>query len=140
MKKFVVLSFSICILVSLSGCWLKGGTGSGLKFKRITPRMEKQMEYVIRKGCKKEYKYLDRDIAVMYSLLPGGGQFYTGETKKGFLYLLSFPLVVPYFISFIDAQNSVDYYNFRYTLYFCKRKLGITGVFEQPEIVIEKRR
>ena len=104
----------ILFLVSLSGCWLKGTGNSSMAFKRITPKMEKQMEYLLSKGCDEEYHYLDPEIAMLYSLLPGGGQFYTGEGKKGILYLLSTPLIFPYLTSFKDAQNSVDYYNFKY--------------------------
>ena len=92
--------------------------------KRITPKMEKQMAYLLNKGCNEEYEYLDPDLATLYSFLPGGGQFYTGEKKKGVLYLLSAPLIFPYLASFKDAQNSVDYYNFKYTISFCAQKLG----------------
>ena len=115
----------ILFSVFLSGCWLKGTGNSGMAFKRITPKMEKQMEYLLSKGCDEEYQYLDPDIAMLYSLLPGGGQFYTGEEKKGILYLVSSPFIFPYFTSFKDAQNSVDYYNFKYTIAFCARKLGL---------------
>ena len=115
----------ILFSVSLSGCWLKGTGNSGMAFKRITPKMEKQMEYLLSKGCYEEHKYLDPEIAMLYSLLPGGGQFYTGEKKKGILYLLSSPFILPYLTSFKDAQNSVDYYNFKYTIKFCAKKLGL---------------
>ena len=108
----------------LSGCWLKGTGSKGMSSKRITPKMEKQMAYLLNKGCNEEYEYLDPDLAMLYSFLPGGGQFYTGEKKKGVLYLLSAPLIFPYLASFKDAQNSVDYYNFKYTISFCAQKLG----------------
>ena len=95
-----------------------------MAFKRITPKMEKQMAYLLDKGCNEEYQYLDPDMAMLYSFLPGGGQFYAGEKKKGVLYLLSAPFIFPYLASFKDAQNSVDYYNFKYTIKFCAQKLG----------------
>ena len=114
----------ILSLVFLSGCWLKGTGNAGMAFKRVTPKMEKQMTYLLKKGCNEEYQYLDRDMAMLYSFLPGGGQFYTGEKKKGIFYLLSSPLIFPYLASFRDAQNSVDYYNFKYTVNFCAKKLG----------------
>jgi len=95
-----------------------------MAFKRITPKMEKQMAYLLTKGCGEEYQYLDPDIAMLYSFLPGGGQFYAGENKKGFIYLLSSPFIFPYLVSFKDAQNSVDYFNFKYTIKFCAQKLG----------------
>ena len=82
-----------------------------MAYKRITPKMEKQMTYLLNKGCSEEQYYLDPSIAMLYSLIPGGGQFYVGERKKGILYLLSAPLIFPYLTSFKDAQNSVDYYN-----------------------------
>ena len=107
----------------LSACGIKGGGNSPLRFKQITPAMEMEMETLIQAGCNKEYEYFDRDIAMLYSLIPGGGQWYTGETRKAWIYLVSFPLIVPYIVSFQDAQNSVDYYNFRYTAHFCKAKL-----------------
>ena len=110
----------------LSACGIKGGGKSPLLFKRITPVMEMEMEKLIQKGCDQEYEYFDRDIAMLYSLIPGGGQWYTGETRKAWIYLISFPLIVPYIVSFQDAQNSVDYYNFRYTAHFCKNKFQIT--------------
>ena len=84
------------------------------------------MERLIEKGCDQEYQYFDRDIAMLYSVIPGGGQWYTGETRKAWIYLLSFPLIIPYVVSFQDAQNSVDYYNFRYTAHFCKTKFQTT--------------
>jgi hypothetical protein len=107
----------------LSACGIKGGGHSPLVFKRITPAMELEMEKLIAEGCDQEYEYYDRDLAMLYSLIPGGGQWYTGETRKAWIYLVSFPLVVPYIASFQDAQNSVDYFNFRYTAHFCKNKL-----------------
>ena len=115
----------IFLLFILSGCWLKGSGNSEMSLKRITPKMEKQMSYLLDKGCDEEYQYLDPDIAMLYSFLPGGGQFYAGEQKKGILYLLSSPLIFPYLASFKDAQNSVDYYNFKYTIKFCAKKLGV---------------
>ena len=116
----------ILFSVALSGCWLKGTGNSGMAFKRITPKMEKQMEYLLSKGCDEEHQYLDPDIAMMYSFFPGGGQFYTGENNKGILYLVSSPFILPYLTSFKDAQNSVDYYNFKYTIKFCAQKLGLS--------------
>ena len=83
------------------------------------------MTYLLSKGCDQEYHYLDPDVAMMYSFIPGGGQFYTGEAKKGILYLVSAPFILPYLTSFKDAQNSVDYYNFKYTIKFCTQKLGL---------------
>ena len=122
------------ILFFLSGCWLKGGQGSPMGFKRITQSMERQMEQHIFAGCDKEYQYYDREIAVLYSIIPGGGQWYTGEKKKAWLYLFSAPLIVPYFVSFQDAQNSVDYYNFRYTARFCKSKSKISKKMQMHEL------
>lgn len=92
--------------------------------------MEARMEYLMRKGCREEREYLNPDVAWLYSVLPGGGQFYAGETGKGLMYLLSSPLILPYIVSFEDAQNSVDYYNFKYTIYFCAKKLGL---FPKPK-------
>jgi hypothetical protein len=107
--------------------------------KRITPKMEKQMTYLLNKGCSEEQYYLDPDIAMLYSLIPGGGQFYVGEKKKGILYLLSSPLIFPYLTSFKDAQNSVDYYNFRYTIKFCAEKLGLLRKKTSQGILRDKR-
>ena len=126
MQRFFGAIAIMSILFFLSGCWLKGGRGSPMQFKRITPTMEKEMERLINAGCDKEYQYYDREIAFLYSIIPGGGQWYTGEKEKAWFYLLSSPLVVPYFVSFQDAQNSVDYYNFRYTAKFCKSKFKTT--------------
>ena len=116
----------------LSACGIKGGGRSPLMFKHVTPAMETEMEQLIENGCDKEYQYYDRDIAMLYSVIPGGGQWYTGETRKAWIYLMSFPLIVPYIISFQDAQNSVDYYNFRYTAHFCKTK------FQTAEVLKDK--
>ena len=79
----------------LSACGIKGGGKSPLLFKRITPAMESEMEELISEGCNQEYEYFDRDIARLYSLIPGGGQWYTGETRKAWVYLVSFPLIIP---------------------------------------------
>lgn len=116
-----------------SACGVKGGGHSPLRFKQITPAMETEMEELIQKGCDKEYEYFDRDIAMLYSLIPGGGQWYTGETRKAWIYLMSFPLIVPYIVSFQDAQNSVDYYNFRYTAHFCKTKFRAVKKRQEKE-------
>ena len=117
----------------LSACGIKGGGLSPLRFKHITPAMEMEMEALIEAGCDQEYAYYDRDIALLYSLIPGGGQWYTGETRKAWIYLVSFPLIIPYIASFQDAQNSVDYYNFRYTAHFCKSKFKVTRKMQEPE-------
>ena len=117
----------------LSACGIKGGGLSPLRFKHITPAMEMEMEALIESGCDQEYAYYDRDIALLYSLIPGGGQWYTGETRKAWIYLVSFPLIIPYIASFQDAQNSVDYYNFRYTAHFCKSKFKVTRKMQEPE-------
>mgnify|MGYP004004513679 FL=1 len=96
-----------------------------MKFKRITPSMEKEMESLIEAGCDREYQYFERDVAFLYSMIPGGGQWYTGEKDKAWFYLLSAPLIIPYIVSFQDAQNSVDYYNFKYTAKFCRSKFRV---------------
>lgn len=139
MKRIRLCILLIFLALSLSGCWLKGTGNSGMAFKRITPQMEKRMEYLLAKGCRDEREYLNPEVAMLYSLLPGGGQFYTGETGKGFVYLLSFPFIVPYLVSFQDAQNSVDYYNFKYTIRFCMKKLRLFRKRPQREIVIEEK-
>ncbi|PIP74160.1 MAG: hypothetical protein COW89_00560 [Nitrospinae bacterium CG22_combo_CG10-13_8_21_14_all_47_10] len=125
------------VVFFLSACGIKGGGKSPLRFKQITPAMELEMETLIRAGCDKEYEYFDRDIAMLYSVIPGGGQWYTGETRKAWIYLMSFPLIVPYIISFQDAQNSVDYYNFRYTAHFCKTKLQATQKLQGKDYLRE---
>lgn len=137
--RIIISILLILFMVSLSGCWLKGTGGSGMAHKRITPKMEKQMTYLLNKGCSEEQYYLDPDIAMLYSLIPGGGQFYVGEKKKGILYLLSSPFILPYLTSFKDAQNSVDYYNFRYTIKFCAEKLGLLKNKASKGIIRDKR-
>ena len=119
----------ICSLLILlmSGCAGRGSrSGEGLGFKRVTPEMSVQMTRLIELGCEREFEYFDRDVAMLYSFIPGGGQFYTGETRKGWMYLLSSPLIIPYIVAFQDAQNSVDYYNFKYTMHYCKRLLNVS--------------
>ena len=123
----------------LSACGIKGGGKSPLHFKQITPAMEMEMETLIRAGCDQEYEYFDRDIAMLYSVIPGGGQWYTGETRKAWIYLMSFPLIIPYIVSFQDAQNSVDYYNFRYTAHFCKTKYKVIPKMLGPEKKYQKK-
>ena len=122
MSGFLKIMGVVIILFFLSGCWGKGGAGSPMKFKRITPTMEREMESLIEAGCDREYQYFERDVAFLYSMIPGGGQWYTGEKDKAWFYLLSSPLIIPYIVSFQDAQNSVDYYNFKYTAKFCRSK------------------
>ncbi len=131
MKFFVAKNFCFVALILLAGLILSGcvssraGVDPRMRFKQITPDMEFEMASYIKRGCDKEYRYLDPEIARLYSVIPGGGQFYTGESGKGWMYLLSSPLVIPYIVSFEDAQNSVDYYNFRYTLEYCRRKFNV---------------
>lgn len=134
-----IVALLILLLVSVSGCWLKGVGNSEMAFKRITPRMERQMEYLLVKGCDEEQKYLDPDVAMLYSILPGGGQFYAGESKKGLIYLLSSPFILPYLVSFKDAQNSVDYYNFQYTIRFCAKKFGLVKSKPRPRSAIPRK-
>ncbi len=98
------------------------------------------MEYLLKKGCDEEYQYLDPDIAMLYSIIPGGGQFYTGEKKKGVMYLISSPFVLPYIVSFKDAQNTVDYYNFKYTIQFCAKKLGLSKKAKQDVVILKPSR
>ena len=133
MRSLIQIAGIAGMVFFLSACGIKGGAKSPLQFKRITPAMEIEMEALIQEGCDQEYEYFDRDIAMLYSLIPGGGQWYTGETRKAWIYLATFPLVVPYIVSFQDAQNSVDYYNFRYTAHFCKNKQKMTGKMQEPE-------
>ena len=52
------------------------------KYREVTPEMEHEMEALLKQGCKKERKLYDNEVAYLYSLIPGGGQLYTGETKK----------------------------------------------------------
>jgi hypothetical protein len=108
------------LFLSLSACMT--GRDQSMGFKQITPALQNEMSSYIKKGCDREYRYFDPEIAQVYSIIPGGAQFYMGETKKGWMYALSSPLIIPYIISFQDAQNSVDYYNFRYTLKYCRDK------------------
>ena len=96
------------------------------KYKEVSPTMEQEMEALMLKGCKKERKLYDNDAAYLYSLIPGGGQLYTGETKKALWYMAGSFLIVPYLISFEDAQRTVNYYNFQHTIDYCKEKLGLT--------------
>jgi hypothetical protein len=133
MPRFFKIIGMAGMLFFISACGIKGGANSPLKFKKITPAMEMEMEKLMQEGCNQEYEYFDRDIAMLYSLIPGGGQWYTGETRKAWIYLVSFPLVIPYIASFQDAQNSVDYYNFRYTAHFCKKKLRMAKKMLGPE-------
>ena len=123
----------VFILFFHSGCWVKGDSGSHMKFKRITPNMEREMESLIKAGCDREYQYFKRDVAFLYSMIPGGGQWYTGEKDKARFYLLSSPLIIPYIVSFQDAQNSVDYYNFKYTTKFCKSKFRVAEKMVDPK-------
>ena len=73
MSGFFKIVGVVIILFFLSGCWGKGGAGSPMKFKRITPTMEKEMESLIEAGCDREYQYFERDVAFLYSMIPGGG-------------------------------------------------------------------
>jgi hypothetical protein len=133
MLGFFKIAGVVFILFYLSGCWTKGRGGSPMKFKRITPTMEKEMESLIEAGCDREYQYFKRDVAFLYSMIPGGGQWYTGEKDKAWFYLLSSPLIIPYIVSFQDAQNSVDYYNFKYTTKFCKSKFRVAKKMVDPK-------
>ncbi len=137
-----LFSFLICLFVAFSlfsGC---AGRGKQVtwnkvekkwneikpdpKYKEVSPAMEHEMEALLQKGCKKERKLYDNDAAYLYSLIPGGGQLYTGETKKAFWYMAGSFLIIPYFISFEDAQKTVNYLNFQHTIDYCKEKLRLS--------------
>ena len=77
MSVFIKLFWLVAMVFFLSACGIKGGGHSPLMFKHVTPAMETEMEQLIDKGCDKEYQYFDRDIAMLYSVIPGGGQWYT---------------------------------------------------------------
>lgn len=96
------------------------------KYKEVSPKMEKEMEALMQKGCKKERKLYDNEAAYLYSLIPGGGQLYTGETKKALWYMAGSFLIIPYLVSFEDAQRTVNYRNFIHTIRYCKEKLRLT--------------
>lgn len=98
--------------------------------------MEIEISDLMQKGCDREYPLLERNAALLYSIIPGGGQFYTGETKKGLWYMAGSFLIVPYFISFDDAQSSVDFINARHTIKYCKEKLRIMQEKQQD---VEKK-
>lgn len=135
MKKTSNLVFLACFFISLAGCasltW--DNIKPDPKFKQITPVMEVQMRELRAQGCTGNYEILDSEVAFLYSLIPGGGQFYTGETKKAWWYLFGTVLIVPYFISFDDAQNTVDYLNFRYTIDYCTEKLRLVREVKKQE-------
>ncbi len=102
-----------------------------MRFKNITPDMEIQLQDLMTQGCIPEYEILENKTAYMYSLIPGGGQIYTGEPKKALFYVLGSILIVPYFISFEDAQNSVDYLNAQYSIDYCRKKLRLSRHMEK---------
>jgi len=133
MLGFFKITGVVVFVFFLCGCSGKSGSGSPMKFKRITPAMEMEMESLIEAGCDREYEYFERDVAFLYSIIPGGGQWYTGEKDKAWFYLLSSPLIIPYIVSFQDAQNSVDYYNFKYTSKFCKSKFRVAKKMVDPK-------
>ena len=131
MKDFILVV--IIGLVFITGCESIGFSEKAkaeLRYKKITPKMELQMADFMKRGCNGGGGIFDNDLAQMYSIIPGGGQFYTGETKKGLYYLFGSIFIVPYFASFQDAQNSVDYYNFQYDIDYCKEKQWLTRKIE----------
>ena len=110
------------IITSEKGSFWMGKMG----FKKVTPDMEVQVEELMSQGCLPEYKMLENETAYLYSLIPGAGQLYTGEPKKALMYALGSVLIVPYLISFEDAQSSVDYINIKYSIDYCKEKLRLS--------------
>ena len=93
--------------------------------------MEIQLQDLMVKGCNPDYEMLENDTAYLYSIIPGGGQLYAGEPKKALMYALGSILIVPYFISFQDAQSSVDYRNLQYSIDYCKKKLRLLKRMER---------
>lgn len=138
MKKIVA---SIILSLVLTGCGTPGLTARpDLQFKQITPEMDIRMANLRKQGCTGGTPILDKDVAWAYSIIPGGGQFYTGESEKGIYYLFGSALIVPYFVAFQDAQNSVDFYNFQHDIEYCTEKLRLarqlgqqTGKADVPE-------
>tara|TARA_B100001123_G_C14949091_1_gene882914 strand:- start:47 stop:532 length:486 start_codon:yes stop_codon:yes gene_type:complete len=98
------------------------------RYKQVSPEMEHEMEILMQKGCKKERKLYDSDTAYLYSLIPGGGQLYTGEIKKAMWYIAGSFLIIPYFISFEDAQRTVSFRNFQHTIDYCKERLRLSEI------------
>lgn len=96
------------------------------RYKEISPAMEHEMEALMLKGCKEERKLYDSDAAYLYSIIPGGGQLYAGEIGKALWYMAGSFLIIPYFISFEDAQRTVSYRNFQHTINYCKEKFRLS--------------
>jgi len=131
MKK---IAASVILGLVLNGCGTSGViANSGFQFKQITPEMDVRMADLRKQGCAGGAPVLDKDVARAYSIIPGGGQFYTGETEKGVYYLLGSALVVPYFVAIQDAQNSVDFYNFQHDIDYCTERLRLARQLEQQK-------
>lgn len=133
MKQYIISSMLMVILVTAPGCGTLEEIGPDWKHKQVTPIMEVQMNYLLEQGCDQEYEIYDKDLAFLYSVIPGGGQFYTGDYKRGFWYLIASAFVLPYFASFEDAQHGVDYHNLKYTIDFCRQRLKLTQKLKERE-------
>ena len=101
------------------------GLNEYMRFKKISPAMEVELDDLMGKGCVPNYQILEKDTAYMYSLIPGGGQIYTGESKKALMYMVGSFLIIPYLVAFDDAQSSVDYINAKYAIDYCREKVRL---------------
>lgn len=57
-------------------------------------------------------------LAFLFSFMPGFGQFYNKQIGKGFLVMLTSPLIIPWIWGFVDAVKEAKKYN---------QSLGITA-------------
>lgn len=126
MKKYFIPCLLLLALMISPGCGTLKQIGPDWKNKHVTPIMEVQMNHFLDQGCDQEYEIYNKDLAFLYSVIPGGGHFYTGDYKRGFWFMFTSAFVLPYFASFEDAQRGVDYHNLKYTIDFCRQKLRLT--------------
>lgn len=61
-------------------------------------------------------------LAGFLNIFPGVGQMYAGDTGDGVLTLLTFWLVYPYIMGFVDAVAEARVHNAKYTISFYEKE------------------
>ena len=61
-------------------------------------------------------------LAGVLNIFPGAGQMYAGDFGDGVLTLLTFWLVVPYYMGFVDAVQEARVSNAKYTVQYYKKQ------------------
>jgi TM2 domain-containing membrane protein YozV len=107
-----LLSVVCAVVIATSGCV-------------TVPKIEGDMEAKLNKleaAGKPARDPKSAALAGVLNIIPGVGQMYAGDTGDGVLTLLTFWLVYPYIMGFVDAVAEARVFNAKYTIAFYEKE------------------